>query len=274
MKIKYLYPFWGCESFSPSEFFNLIEENGFDGVEINIPRNDSFQKDFINTLEEKRKSNPSFVFAAQQVLGNQKETPKEYLKRVLERLEFISKFQPDFINSHTGKDHFSFSENCRIIEALEDFSASSKIPVYHEIHRGRFTFHSTNTLRYLEKFPELKFVGDFSHWCVVSESLLEDQEETIQKITPNIHHIHARIGTEQASQVNHPFAPEWKTHLNQFTKWWKEIINYHGHKKSFTITPEFGPFPYMPQTPFVQKSLSNQQEINKTMKNYLKKVLI
>ena len=36
-----------------------------------------------------------------------------------------------------------------------------------------------------------------------------------------------------------------------------------------TITPEFGPFPYMPQEPFTQKPLSNQWETNIEMKNYL-----
>lgn len=274
MKYRFLYPHWGSESLSCSAYFTLVEQEGFDGIEINIPKNPDFQTAFLKAIQQKRKSQPDFLFVAQQVLGLQKETPEEYLQRALQRLEFIAQFEPDFINSHTGKDHYSFSDNCKIIDALEEFSIQHGIPIYHEIHRGRFTFHSATTLNYLDIFPKLKFVGDFSHWCVVSESLLQDQEEVIEKIAPNIHHLHARIGTEQASQVNHPFAPEWNGHLDRYLDIWKKVLSHHAKKTEFTITPEFGPFPYMPQSPFNQLPLSNQKEMNIQMKEYLKTNLL
>ena len=40
--------------------------------------------------------------------------------------------------------------------------------------------------------------------------------------------------------------------------------------QSYTITPEFGPFPYMPQEPFSKEPLANQKEINIKMRDYLK----
>jgi hypothetical protein len=57
----------------------------------------------------------------------------------------------------------------------------------------------------------------------------------------------------------------------QYLSWWQEIIAIQKKKNKsiFTITPEFGPFPYMPQAPFTEKPLSNQWEINLEMKNYL-----
>lgn len=159
MKLNFLYPHWGSESLNCSEFFQTVEQNGFDGIEINIPKDFNFQRDLHKEIN-KRRSN-DFTFVAQQVLGLHKESTQEYLDRVLMKLDTISEFHPDFINSHTGKDYYSFEENCKIIEAIEEFSIKKGIPVYHEIHRGRFTFHSTTTLAYLEKFPALKFVGDF-----------------------------------------------------------------------------------------------------------------
>ena len=72
---------------------------------------------------------------------------------------------------------------------------------------------------------------------------------------------------------NNPFAPEWNEHLSFHLNWWQRIIHYHIEKESITITPEFGPFPYMPQSPFDQKPLANQQELNKTMKKTLEKYL-
>jgi len=275
MVIKYLCPYWGSEALQPEAFLQYVKENGYDGIEINVPKDAIFETAFYNALHKARTENPNFICGVQQVFGVKKESPREYLNRVLGRLESMVHYRPNFINSHTGKDHYSFEANCMIIDAIEEFSERTGIPVYHEIHRGRFTFHSQSTLRYLETFPDLKFVGDFSHWCVVSESLLQDQEEAIKKVIPNIAHLHARVATEQASQVNDPFAPEWSHHLDRFTQFWKDTVAHHRSKSNrFTITPEFGPFPYMPQEPFTEKPLANQKEVNLKMKAYLKTQLI
>jgi hypothetical protein len=214
---------------------------------------------------------PNFIFIAQQVLSNKNETVLEYTQRMADRLNFLITLKPNYINSHTGKDFYNFSDNCSIIEYAEQLSKSSGIPIWHEIHRGRFSFHAKTLLSYLELFPNLQLIADFSHFCVVSESNLEDQSTILAKIYPHIKHIHARVGFEQSPQVNNPFAPEWKNHLEHYLNWWNEIIAVHEKRKvpELTITPEFGPFPYMPQEPFTQKPLANQWETNLEMKNYL-----
>ena len=270
MRLKFLYPHWGSESLSMSSFFETVSSNGFDGIEINIPQDASLQKELHSQLNHQRQHNPEFICVAQQVLGIKTETPHQYLERVKQRLEALVEFKPNFINSHTGRDYYFFDENCRIIEAIENFSERTNIPVYHEIHRGRFTFHSLTTLRYLEKFPSLKLVGDLSHWCVVSEAMLQNQNAIITQVIPHIHHVHARVGFEQSPQVNNPFAPEWQSYLQQFLVWWKQILEQHKAKEQFTITPEFGPYPYMPQQPFTKEPLADQKMINLKMKDYLK----
>lgn len=149
------------------------------------------------------------------------------------------------------------------------------VPIRHETHRGRFTFHAASLIPYLERFPNLKLTGDFSHWCTVSESMLFDQEEIMEKIILHVEHIHARIGFEQGPQVNDPFAPVWHLHLNIFCKWWNQILTVQSSrgKKSNTITPEFGPVPYMPTLPYSKMPLSDQWMINSLMKNLLKQKL-
>ena len=222
-----------------------------------------------------KRKNADFIFIAQQVLSNKKETVNEYIQRITERLEYLAKLKPDFINSHTGKDYYDFSDNCKIIEITDNISKKYNIPIVHEIHRGRFSFHLKTLQRYLELFPKLSLVADFSHFCVVSESNLEDQKELLTKIYPKIKHLHARIGFEQSPQVNDPFAPEWQSYLDCYLNWWKEIIEYHNKRNcdQITITPEFGPFPYMPEEPFTKKPLSNQWETNLKMKKYLQQNL-
>ena len=269
--INYLYPHWGSEHLTAAAFIKLVTDHGFQGIEMNLPNDNIFEIELLDELQNARNLYSNFIVVLQQVLPVEAETVDEYISNVLKQLKRTLPYQPDFINSHTGKDHYSFDENCKIIEAVESFSDINNIPIYHEIHRGRFTFHSTTTLAYLEKYPDLKLVGDLSHWCVTSESMLQDQEHILQKIFPRIKHIHARIGFEQSPQVNNPFAPEWEDNLNQFTVWWQQIINEHQNMEEFTITPEFGPYPYMPQTPFNQMPLANQQELNIEMRDYLKR---
>ncbi len=65
------------------------------------------------------------------------------------------------------------------------------------------------TKQYIEKYPELKLTLDISHWCNVHESLLQDQQDTVNKALDRTEHIHARIGHQEGPQVNDPRAPEW-----------------------------------------------------------------
>lgn len=276
MEIKYICTYWGCEYLSAKEFLTKVVTNGYKGVEINFPDDADFIAEFQVELQNIRNtSNPDFIFIAQQVLPNKIETVAEYIERITDRLEFLIQLKPNYINSHTGKDFFSFSDNCKIIEICDHLSKVSGIPIWHEIHRGRFSFHLKSLLNYIDIFPKLKLIADFSHFCVVSESDLHDQNELLCKIYPNINHIHARIGFEQSPQVNNPFAPEWKNYLEQYLGWWKEIIEIQKmrNKENITITPEFGPFPYMPQEPFTKKPLADQWETNLQMKNYLQQNL-
>lgn len=277
MHIKYICTFWGCEHQSAKEFLSNVVANGYEGVEINFPDDTAFVAEFMEELQTIRATvNRDFIFIAQQVLSNKKETVTEYSKRMEERLQFLISLQPNAINSHTGKDFYDFYENVKIIEKAEQMARNAGIPIWHETHRGRFSFHLKTLLNYLEIYPKLKLIGDFSHFCVVSESNLEDQHDLLEKIYPTIKHIHARIGFEQSPQLNNPFAPEWKNHLDRYLIWWKQIIatQIKNNTALITITPEFGPFPYMPQEPFTQKPLSDQWEINLRLRNYLQENLL
>jgi sugar phosphate isomerase/epimerase len=276
MQIKYICTYWGCEQLSAKAFLSKVIESGYDGFEINVPEDDSFVAELLQELQIIRSTkNKDFIFIAQQVLSNQKESVNEYIERITQRLNFLTALQPDYINSHTGKDFFDFSDNCRIIEITEQISKKSGIPIWHEIHRGRFSFHLKTLLNYIDVFPKIKLIADFSHFCVVSESDLQDQQDLLSKVYPNIKHIHARVGFEQSPQVNHPFAPEWEKHLNLFLFWWKQIIEKQEklNTDAISITPEFGPFPYMPQAPFTLKPLSNQWQINLEIKKFLQQNL-
>ncbi len=273
MKINYICPYWGYEGKEAGKFLEDALISGYDGIEINVPDDTVFTAELLKRIQHvKATHNPDFVFIVQQVLPVANESVDGYTQKMCSRLEYLSSLQPDFINSHTGKDYFSFDDNCNIIAKAEAIAKQSGIPVLHEIHRGRFTFHGKTLLPYLRIFPDLRLTGDFSHWCTVSESMLQDQEDVMEAVFPHIKHLHARIGFEHGPQVNDPFAPEWENHIEAFIGWWQRVIEKQeseGNNK-MTITPEFGPAPYMPMKPYTREPLSDQHWVNDKMKQLLK----
>lgn len=272
MQLQFTCPYWGCEQDDAKTFFNKVLMDNYNGVEIYLQSStNEFINCFLEQLHTIRTTNPDFIFIAQEITTPQTTSVEDYIIQMELSLKNIIAYQPSFINAHTGKDFYSFDDNCRIIEAALNISSKSGIRILHETHRGRFSFHAATLVSYLKKFPELELVGDFSHFCTVSESLLQDQKEIINQIIPHVSHIHARVGHEQSSQVNDPAAPEWQNHLAVFLNWWKEIIinkQIKGWNK-MTVTPEFGPSPYMPAAPFTTQPLSNQWQNNIFIKNKL-----
>ena len=162
IKIKYLCTYWGCEDLSAKAFLDLVVLNGYDGVEINFPDDSTFIEEFLIEFDLIRKTiHPNFIFVAQQVLPNKIETYESYIQRMSGRLEFLASLKPYAINSHTGKDYYDFGENSKILELTNQISKSTEIPIWHEIHRGRFSFHLKTLVSYLDIFPKINLIADF-----------------------------------------------------------------------------------------------------------------
>jgi hypothetical protein len=192
---------------------------------------------------------------------------KIYLKKAIDQ-------KPLAINSHTGSDFLSFEQNMAFISAANNLSKASDIPIYHETHRGRFSYSLPETNKYLNHNYNLKLTLDISHWMVVHESLLINKEDLLEKVILKSDHIHARVGFEEGPQVNNPSAPEWKSTLNRHLDIWESVIQKKWNKKQIaTITTEFGPPNYMPTMPFTNKPLSDQWDNNVFIMNMLKKRL-
>ena len=149
---------------------------------------------------------------------------KKYLKNTFE-------LNPIAINSHTGSDFYSFNQNMAFLEEAKKLSKQYEIPIYHETHRGRFSYSLPKTIEYLEKDKDLVLTLDVSHWMVVHESLLIKRTDLLKKIINRTKHIHARVGFEEGPQVNDPSAPEWKTVVERHIDIWSSVIKKLAVKK-------------------------------------------
>ena len=270
MELQIICTYWGSDQLSPEEFIQRATEAGYDGIEMNIPDDRDFMKSLEKGIEKYRP-----VLVAQQWLPPADESVDEYRKRMTGYLNRLASLKPLFINSHTGKDYFSFEENSSLIEDCRQITSESGTRIVHETHRGRFTHHAASLIPYLERFPDLELNADYSHFCTVSESLLGDQEPILARIMKASRYIHARVGYDQSPQVSHPFAPEWEAVLQRFLTWWQKILNLAVERgeTTFQVCPEFGPAPYMPAVPFTRQPISDQWDINRQMMEFLRKNL-
>lgn len=254
---------WGFDG-SWDEFCSRIKRDGYDGAEVWYPVDEKPRTEFLAAIQ---KHNLKFAF----LFGGSDYRYEDHLKQFRSALEDAVSLKPVFINSHSGKDHFTFEQNSAFIEFTGSLSAKSGIPIYHETHRGRILYSAPVARQFLEKFSSLRLTLDISHWCNVHESLLNDQLETVKLALSRTDHIHARVGHAEGPQVNDPRAPEWKEAVTAHFAWWDQVVSRkRSEGKSLTMLTEFGPIDYLPALPFTRQPVANQWDINKHMLDTLR----
>ena len=248
------------------EFLDKVKKAGYDGVEMSLPLTDRPLRDQIL----KAIANQGLKFIAQHYESTDSD-PEKHFSEYCSHLEDLAAARPLLVNTQTGKDWFSFAQNQKLIAAAKSISEKSGVTILHETHRGKFSFNARTTSEYLKEDSSLRIAADFSHWCVVSESLLEDQEEAVALAISRADHIHARVGFPEGPQISDPRAPEWHQALDAHLGWWDRIVENQRRKGTpvLTITPEFGPAPYMPVLPFTGMPVTSQWDINVYMKDML-----
>ncbi len=266
MKILVFCPQWGQEKLPFEEFAGKVRDAGFDGVEMWMPDNADEKKRNLGLIRERGLHLIAHQWkAAGESFGEFKRT-FEY------QLNDCADAEPLLINSHTGTDHFTFTQNCELIELALRISDMRQITICHETHRGRFAYSPRVTMEFMNACPQMKLTADFSHWTNVTESYLEGFQPELEEAIRRTGHVHARIGNTQSSQVSDPKIEEWKTARETFIGWWQKIAaqNESAGSAALSFTTEFGPEPYMVNDPKTGKPLASQWEINCWMKDLIR----
>lgn len=256
---------WG-NSMSWDAFCQQAKASGFDGIDVWLPGNIKEQEELKAALERHN-------LKLNLMHGTDKNLPAaESLKRYTARLYELTRWNPTLINSQTGSDFFTLEENAAFIKEANRISKETGIPVYHETHRGRFSYTLPLTLEYLRTIPELRLTADISHWMVVHESLLEGQKEMLDEVISRTDHIHARVGHPEGPQITDPRAPEWQKAVDRHLDIWAKMIAnfWESHSRPMTVTSEFGPPDYMPSLPYSRIPVADQWEANVYMMQALK----
>jgi len=258
---------WGFKG-SIGEFCAAAKKEGYEGIEVWWPATEKAQVMLFDALK-RHELQVGFLCSgkepsAQTHLGIFKNNIDAALGNMYQK--------PLYINCHSGKDYFSYEDNKAFLDYTAKKSKETNIPVYHESHRGRMLYNVPATRQFIEKNPDLRITLDISHWCVVHESLLTDQKESIDLILQRVGHIHSRVGHAQGPQVSDPRAPEWDKAVQAHLSWWDQVIARKKQQgERMTILTEFGPPDYMPTLPYTRQPLANQWAINVYMMNLLRK---
>jgi sugar phosphate isomerase/epimerase len=270
MKILYFRSVWGLDDLPTLEDrFAKIKQGGFDGVELDIPLD----------LESCHRARQALDQLGLEVVAQQWRargaTPAEHMAAFEPQYERALALRPLYLNSHTGSDHFTVEQNLALFDHAAALAAKAGLTVCHETHRSRALFSVPATMRFLAERPQLRLVADFSHWCCVHESLLEDQSEQVERAIRSSYAIHARVGHAEGPQVPDPRDPAWASHLATHLAWWQKIAEHRRAEgcEYLPVCPEFGPPPYMTLLPHTHQPIANLWEVNCFMRDWLKERL-
>lgn len=259
MELKLIKSTWGMQG-TYEEIFKQIAEAGYNGVETILP--DPEQESIFRELLAKY----DLDFIAQiHTSGNHIDTFRALVTRA-------ATFNPQLIVSQSARDCMNWADQVMFFDQALAIEQQVGIPVAHETHRHRAMFTPWSTAALLKHFPDLKITADFSHWCCVCESLLEDQKDALQISIERAIHVHARVGFAQGPQVPHPGAPEYARELAVHEDWWRQIVNHQAAQgaKALTFTAEFGPPGYMPTLPFTNQPVTDLWDVCLWMANKVK----
>lgn len=273
MRIKFFTPRWGYEHLPWEPFLSSVKQAGYDGIEW-FPFGENCDREEVLRLLEKYDLEFCIVMAVLQTFENS----SDYLKELRTQLHDLCALQangkkPLFISAQTGREFYTSGDINACLDCCMDISRQTGIPIYQETHRNKWSYAVHTVAPILDARRDLELTLDISHWFCVSESYLSDQQAGMQKAIGRARHIHARVGFPEGPQVYDPALPEYAEALAEHLKVWDQWI---AHRKESgaawcSITPEFGPPPYLVTAGRTAAPHEEQWRLNLWMKDLLQK---
>lgn len=184
----------------PAEVAPLLREAGYDGVQTNEIGDwltlglQVTSSGVVRVPEEARP-----LIALQQALGSNGTT------------------------IHLGTGMESADAAARLCEAILEAQLAVDHPVFIETHRGTLTGDMWRTLQLIERFPELRFNADLSHWYTGLSMTYGDFAAKLEALAPLFErtgYVHGRIGNQCSVQVPIGIGDRDEPHLSDFRAMW------------------------------------------------------
>lgn len=106
---------------------------------------------------------------------------------------------------HVGSGLEDDDDALRLLDEVVQASVDHAVPIYVETHRATLTQDIWRTVRFVDRLPELRFNGDFSHWYTGLEMTYGDFDAKLEFAGPVLErtrYLHGRIGDPGCIQVD------------------------------------------------------------------------
>ena len=267
MKPTFFKTVWGHDG-TFVEAVGLAKTAGFAGIEAPAPLNDDERQTFFETLSTggmKWIAEVSTCTREGVFVPDPGKSAAEHLASLENGIFRSLEGDPLFVNTMGGYDAWDLDEAMIFHEGVLGLEQKHGIAISVETHRGRYSHNPWLFRKIMKRLPELKITCDFSHWCVVTERLILDEEpEILNLAAKHAYHIQPRVGYAQGPQVPDPRAPEYEYAVAAHERWWDCVWDSMCARgfSEVTMTPEFGPDGYLQATPFTQIPAADLWEVN------------
>ncbi len=171
---------------------------------------------------------------------------------------------------HAGADSFGVERGQRFIEECLGIAGEHGIEPCFETHRARILYNPFTCADLLERMPQLMLTSDLSHWLLVVDRIPNDIMDLFDLASRRAGHLHARVGHEKSPQVTEPSDPAWDFHVELYRRWWQiSVDSARARGEVLSVSPEFGPPPYMHAEPFTGEPSGDIVQANRWMRERL-----
>ncbi|MBL8773304.1 MAG: hypothetical protein JNK30_18115 [Phenylobacterium sp.] len=130
----------------------------------------------------------------------------------------------DATTIHLGDGLETDADADRLLGAMLEAAARHGHPMHLETHRATLAQDMRRTLSLVERFPEVRFTADLSHWYTGLEMTYGDFDAKLARLGPvfeRVRMIHGRIGDPGCFQVGMSVDPQREA-IRHFRQMWRQ----------------------------------------------------
>lgn len=131
------------------------------------------------------------------------------------------------VTLHLGSGFERDDEADALVDAALAASERHAVPILVETHRATLFQDPARALYLAERFPELRFTGDLSHWYTGTEMVYGDLDAKFEAITPILERcrmVHGRISDPGCIQVAVRDEHDGAEHVDHFRRLWSTVL--------------------------------------------------